>query len=403
MQRYLYIKNAYGSVQLTDQADSYFFLLGKSNLGSAYNSTSANCSCTWNDGVETGEAYNYIIYNDRNNIVVLRNPSETEVRLAVAPIDFLGNPSCSVSVTGCTREVADAIEMYIFADYTYFNTSKAGLQLRNSKGVTIFDTDWKPLKITGQSQSDGAMNKDFAFKSINGVILNSGYRSASSTTYRTGYWKWVSGVDTPTFNPILMPSSSPNYGWHETQWWGGKPSITSYPSTNNPIDTFPNDITYQGYLLSNTTLRAMTYVAWSPHIEENSTWVETEYEWADVPYEVQRWDDCAYESYYYDPCASTYPSYDSCASQDLWGNCSPGFVDVCQGGMVKTCTGGFVTDIEYRRELVPVHITYNSREVKPTLDQPSLMYGMEAYPDGTLFIRPSGTSTVGIVDLENYI
>lgn len=408
MERFLQIKNQYSEIQLTDDATAYYFLKQITTLSTYYVSTSSKCECTWNDGKVTGEAYNYCLNHgiDEKLVFVIKNESSTEARLCVAPLDFVGTPSFHVSVTGCSKEVANNLKVYIFSGNTsQFIDKKCGLAIYSKNGDALYNSSWLPLKISSAVTSNEAINQTYGLESTCGIILNSGYRNPSSETITTGTWtetkansvqtgvSYIPSVkDPPVMSPV-GPQGSYQYG--------------------NTINTFPKEITYQGYILSAGSISAQTFTAKAP-IETtvtNDKWSEshTETQWVD------RWDDCASnvydpcatESLRYDPCASTRLEYDPCADKNIiTGACSPGMVTVCVPGMVKECQGGMVCQggIVSKLETVEITTIYETKTTttEPTMDNPSLFYGMEAYPDGTLFIRSSGTSTIAVVDLKNY-
>lgn len=465
--KFLKIINHQGSIQLTDEASAYYFLYMKFKLGLMYINSSANCRCTWSDGTETGTAYNYCLLNNSNNICVIKNPSDSEVRVAVAPMNFTGDASFNICCTGCEKEIADNLDVYIFSPADNFTPGKSGLQLYDSSGKLIYDSSWRPLKITKQAQSADGIEESFSISENYGVVLNSGYRKPSDTEYVIGTFLINSGSDVWTSLPSGMGSFT-NAASLRLSMTGGRLEQdikrNNYYSTTF-VKTFPDTIQYQGFALSKNYVRAQKYTAWSPR--DSKTYKQTtskseqvledvEYqEWDTCATETSEWDNCATKTSVYDSCATKTSSYDSCATKtsvydscatktNSWNSCltqssqynsttgkwetvcrggfeqkcqggfvekcqggyvekcQGGFVEKCQGGLVKKCQAGFVTKTKKEWHTVTVTITDEYLDVYPTLDNPSLMYGMEIYPDGTLFTRTSGLSTIGIVDLTNY-
>lgn len=408
MEHFLNIKNTYGEVQLTDEVSAYFFLKEVVTLGKYYQSTSSKCSCVWNDGTITAEAYNYRLAHtlDEKILFVIKNETEKEVRLCVSPLAFDGTPSFHVSATGCTQEEASALKVYVFSsDTSIFFDDGYGLALFDKDGKHIYNSSWRPLKITNGIASDEAWNESFAINSEYGVILNSGYRNASEETITTGVWTTVtvSGTSKPT---TFVPPNSIAPG-HFFPHYGGSGGFTE------PLNIFPKEITYQGYILTSKSIKTQTFTGKAPiattHDAYETVEEKTEMQyvpiWDDCASMV--WDNCATISSKWDDCATTEQRYDPCASTDLiTGACKPGFVTECKGGLVQECQGGLVCQGGYVNKLTPVTTVivthYDITTVEPDMDEPSLFYGMEAYPDGALFTRSSGTSTIAIVDLKNY-
>lgn len=393
--KFLKIINQQGSIQLTDEASAYYFLLMKFKLGLAYINTSANCRCTWSDGTKTGIAYNYCLLNNSNNICVIKNPSDSEVRVAVAPMNFTGDASFNICCTGCEKEVADNLDVYIFAPADNFTPGKSGLQLYSSTGKLIYDSSWRPLKIIKQAQSADAIEENFPISENYGVVLNSGYRKPSDTNYTIGTFFVDSDVRVWNSFPANMGSYTSS---NSTALWLAENQIKqdskskAYYKTNS-IKTFTDSIEYQGFALGKNYVNAQKYAAWSPRDSKTYTQQrnETKQVWVDVEY--QEWDDCA----------TTSAVWDSCATKSFEYNSSTGkFEYVCKPGLVQKCQAGFVTKTKKELQTITVTVTDTYIDVYPTLDNPSLMYGMEVYPDGTLFTRTSGLSTIGIVDLTNY-
>lgn len=404
MEKHLYIKNEYGRVQLTDEQSSYFFLKEDIPLSNYYLSTSSMCSCTWNDGTVTTEAYNYCVRHaiDAKLVFVVRNPSDTPVRLAVMPLDFTGAPSFHICVTGCTRAQADALRVYVFSGHTEeFTDSKYGMAFYDRSGKPLYNSGWKPLKITSSEKSTGAWNKEFTFNANCGVILNSGYRLAEGSI-ETGVWTYTSSSSSADVSSNWVPDATglPTFSPPISIGGYAPGGNNNYNSSGQTINIFPTQITYQGYVLSRTSLKAQTYVAKAPIATTSFTnrWSDTRQEYTPV----QRWDPCAYETLVWDNCADQSYVWDNCADKDFFtGECKPGMKWECRGGFVTHCDPGWKTEFEW--VTVTTDYTQTTVATAPYMDQPSLMYGMEAYPDGTLFIRTSGISTVGIVDLANYI
>ena len=392
--KYLKVVNEYGKVQLTDEASAYYFLLMKLKLGTIYISRSSNCKCTWDDGVVTNEAYNYCLLNNSNNICVIKNSSDTEARVAVAPLNFTGDASFNICCTGCDKEVADNIDIYIFAPSSVFKGSKTGMQLYNANGELIYDAAWKPLKIAKQVQSIEAIEEQFPISETQGVLLNSGYRNASDTNYVVGTFLVDTDVHTWQSYPAM---SRPTGGSSLDIWMAGNQleqelKNKTYYGTG-PVNTFSDNITYQGFALSKNYVYAQKYSAWSPRNTRNYEQRESSDKQVLVDVEYQEWDACATE----------YAEWDNCASKNYQYNSSTGKWEyVCKGGLVKKCQAGFVTKTKQEWQTVTTIIIRKYLDVYPTLDEPSLMYGMEVYPDGTLFTRTSGFNTIGIVDLKNY-
>lgn len=392
--KYLKVINQYGGVQLTDEASAYYFLLMKIKLGAIYISTSANCKCTWDDGTVTNEAYNYCLLNNSNNICVIKNPSDKQVRMAVAPINFTGDASFNICCTGCEKEIADNLDVYIFAPSSSFRGGKVGMQLYNANGELIYDASWKPLKITNQAQSIEALENEISLDENQGVLLNSGYRQASDTNYVIGTFLIDSDVQTWQSYPVMGEFTS---GGSLDMWIAGgqlKQELknNTYYGTG-PINTFPDNITYQGFVLSKGYVYAQKYSAWSPRATKNYEQKESVTKPVLVEVKYQEWDDCATKSYVWDDCARKDFEFNSATGKMEW---------VCKSGLLEKCQAGFVTKTKQEWQNVTTTITYQYLDVYPTLDRPSLMYGMEIYPDGTLFTRTSGLSTLGIVDLKNY-
>lgn len=393
--KFLKIINQQGSIQLTDEASAYYFLYMKFKLGLMYINSSANCRCTWTDGTETGTAYNYCLLNNSNNICVIKNPSDSEVRVAVAPMNFTGDASFNICCTGCEKEVADNLDVYIFSPADNFTPGKSGLQLYDSSGKLIYDSSWRPLKIIKQAQSADGIEESFSISENYGVVLNSGYRKPSDTEYVIGTFLVDSDVHTWTSLPSGMGTFT---NAASLNLWMTSGRLEQDIKRNNyyttgAINTFPDTIQYQGFVIGKNYVKAQKYTAWSPRDSKNYTQQrsETKQVWVDVEY--QEWDTCATTSAVWDNCATTSFEYNSSTGK---------FEYVCKPGLVQKCQAGFVTKTKKELQTVTVTVTDEYLDIYPTLDNPSLMYGMEIYPDGTLFTRTSGLSTIGIVDLTNY-
>lgn len=401
MAKHLYIANDYGKVQLTDEASSYFFLKEVVPLSKYYWNTSEKCSCTWADGKQTTVAYNYCVNHaiDAKLIFVLRNASDTPVRLAVAPLDFAGNPSFHVSVTNCTQEQADALQVFIFSgDVNDFTDNKYGMAFYDAAGKPLYNSSWRPLKIVGYGSKNGAWDAELPYGATCGAILSSGFRLANANTITTGTWTTLTTNTTVSAPSYVMDGSSMSFS--PPMFIGGTGTHGEYQNTGEAINTFPVDITYQGYELSKEHLVAIPYTAFAPIAtqEGNRSWSEQKPEYQ----MVRRWSECATEKTEWDPCAEKRFVWDNCASKDFFtGECKAGMVEKCFDGMVKKCTPGWKDEWEW----VTITINYNEKTkvTAPYMDNPSLMYGMEAYPDGSVFTRSSGISTAGIVDLTNYL
>lgn len=393
-EKFLKIINRDGNIQLTNEASAYYFLYMKFKLGLMYINTSSNCRCTWSDGTVTETTYNYCLLNNNGNICVVKNPSDSEIRVAVAPMNFTGNASFNICCTGCSKEIADNMDVYIFAPADTFAASNSGLQLYNADGKLLYDSSWKPLKITKQVQSTEALGDEISLDESQGVLLNSGYRQASDTNYVVGTFLIDSDVQTWQSYPVMGNFTS---GGSLNMWMAGEQleqelKNKTYYGTG-PVNTFPDNITYQGFVLSKGYVYAQKYSAWSPRATKNREEKESITKPVLVEVEYQEWDDCAMKNHVWDDCARKEFEYNSTTGKMEW---------VCKSGLVEKCQAGFVTKTKKEWQNVTTTITRNYLDVYPTLDQPSLMYGMEIYPDGTLFTRTSGLSTLGIVDLKNY-